>query len=180
MDMPIYSKKIMKRAFSLLVASCVCAAAAILAALVMVLMAPLTVLFIANMILAGWRARHGWYPTDSGSAGGVVFAVSTALVGVYMLIYSIVGLQPSFITYPISTLFMALLPMFYFYLRGEWQKVTELFKWAFLSVDRRIVAIWSAFIFGTQEAAVSFSQMVLTWLVWLPSALADSVERIEK
>lgn len=161
-------KTIVKRAFGRLVGCGVCAGAAIVAVLAVVLMAPVSILFIRNAIFAGRRPRHGYYPHDSGSAGGVVLTVFTAVVGVYMLIYDLVGLQSSFIAYPILTLLMGLGLILYFYGRnGQWQQVTGLFEWAYLSFDRRIVAIWSAFIRGTQEPAVSFFEVFLTWLAWL-------------
>ena len=158
----------MKRAFCWLVGCCLCVGAAIVAVLAAVLMAPVTVLFIANAILTGLRTRREYFPHDSGSVLGVVLTVFTAVVWIYMFVYDLVGLQSSFIKDPFSTVLMVLVLILCFYRpNGKWQQVTELFSWAYLSFDRRIAAIWSAFIFGMREAVVSFFQVVLTWLFLL-------------
>jgi 3',5'-cyclic AMP phosphodiesterase CpdA len=143
-----------------------------MAILALVLMAPVTVLFVWNAIFAGQRTRHDCYPHDSGNAFGAVLTVFAAVIVLYMLVYSIVGLQSSFVESPIPTLLVVLGSISFFSWRRRGQHVSEvfeLFQWAYLNFDRRIAAIWSAFILGTREAAVSFSQVVLTWLAWLGS-----------
>lgn len=89
----------------------------------------------------------------------------TAIVGVFMLIYSLVGLSLSLTIHWLIAVFGVVL-LLYTCLPTQRKQVNEVFEWAYLGFDRRIVAIVSAFFHGTHEAAASSRQVAITWLSW--------------
>lgn len=144
------------------------AAAVIVALLGMVLVPPVTVLFIGNVLIAAWQQRGTHYPHRSGAVLYVVLTVLAAVGSVFMLIYSFVGFYLSLNYSSFAAFFgVLLLLLFFICFPNQRQQVNEIFEWAYFSFDRRIVAIVSGFFHGTQEAAASSRQVVITWLVWL-------------